>query len=262
MAESMVPTSAQQVKFCTTDKCSDMYHAAIRAAVADSGKKNLALAQCKALGGMGGFAKAFCAKDSNGAFCPYAGWSQTIDNLPAHKMLDSMDGNKAAPTQADMTLMCSECQMKTGPAWIQAMMNMGDDPAVSHPNDWTPSMEQQMKDMVSRMNAVACTKGSTGFEDSGHFCLPDLKDTFGGLSGNMAKPAENPYCSTKKGCPKKIALALVDVLSAHMPDPNGKKQMQGMKKILDFSCLINPTHTPPKVPAAATIDLSTRAEGS
>jgi len=172
MAESMVPTSAQQVKFCTTDKCSDMYHAAIRAAVADSGKKNLALAQCKALGGMGGFAKAFCAKDSNGAFCPYAGWSQTIDNLPAHKMLDSMDGNKAAPTQADMTLMCSECQMKTGPAWIQAMMNMGDDPAVSHPNDWSPSMEQQMKDMVSRMNAVACTKGSTGFEDSPGPFLP------------------------------------------------------------------------------------------
>jgi len=92
------------------------------------------------------------------------------------------------------------------------------------------SGQEEMNDMLARMNGVACTK-VTGEG----FCLPTLASTFGGLMTNMATPEKNPFCSKAVFCPKKISLAFIDILAAHMP--GDKTSMEAMKKLLEFSCL-------------------------
>ena len=84
--------------------------------------------------------------------------------------------------------------------------------------------------MLARMNGVACTKVA-----GEGFCLPTLASTFGGLMTNMATPEKNPFCSKAVFCPKKISLAFIDILAAHMP--GDKTSMEAMKKLLEFSCL-------------------------
>ena len=87
--DASVPTSADQVDFCTTQACPDLLTALVRAAVADTSGTDYT--KCSAIGGMGGFSNSICTKDGSGALCPFAGWMTTMTNIPAFKMFDAMN---------------------------------------------------------------------------------------------------------------------------------------------------------------------------
>lgn len=87
--DASVPTSADQVDFCTTQACPDLLTALVRAAVADTSGTDYT--KCSAIGGMGGFSNSICTKDGSGALCPFVGWMTTMTNIPAFKMFDAMN---------------------------------------------------------------------------------------------------------------------------------------------------------------------------